>query len=120
MVFEIGDIAMMKWEAERFCRFLAEQNVPQDSLFDSRLVFNELVGNVLKHAHGVATVHGEVKDGFIEVCVHSTKVFIPPKKSKLVEVTEEHGRGLFLVDSVCEERSFTPDGAIQVKIRICK
>ncbi len=120
MVFEIEDVAMMQREAERFCRFLVEQKVPQERVFDSRLVFNELVGNVLKHARGIATVHGEVKDGFVEVRVYSSNVFKPPKISKLADVTAEHGRGLFLVDSVCEERTFTPDGAIRVKILIMK
>ena len=118
MVFEIADIALLQREAERFCRFLIERQVSENGVFNSRLVFNELVGNVLKHARGVATVHSDVKDGFVEVRVYSTKRFVPPKTSSLAGVTAEHGRGLFLVDSVCEERTFTEDGAIYVKLRI--
>ena len=118
MVFEVVDITVLQTEAERFCRFLTERSVSKESVFNSRLVFNELVGNVLKHARGIATVHSEVKDGFVEVRVYSNKRYIPPKTSSLVGVMEEHGRGLFLVDSVCEERTFTQDGAIYVKLRI--
>ena len=118
MVFEIADIAVLQREAERFCRFLIERQVSENGVFNSRLVFNELVGNVLKHAQGVATVHSEVKDGFVEVRVYSTKRFVPPKTSSLASVTSEHGRGLFLVDSVCVERITTEDGGIAVRIKI--
>ena len=120
MIFKIGDIVMMQREAERFCTFLADNEVPENRVFDSRLVFNELVGNILKHARGVATVYSEIKDGYVEVRVQSTKVFIPPQTTRLVDVHEEHGRGLFLVDSVCEERTTAPDGTILVKISTTK
>ena len=118
MLFKISDMETMQKEAERFCKYLVEQNASQEGVFHSRLVFNELVGNVLRHAQAVATVRGEVCDGFLEVCVHSTKAFVPPKTTTLVDVMEEHGRGLFLVDSVCVERTLTQDGAIRVKIKI--
>ena len=118
MLFTISDLETMQKEAERFCKFLAEHNATQEGVFHSRLVFNELVGNVLRHAQAVATVRGEIQNGILEVCVYSTNAFVPPQKTKLVDVMEEHGRGLFLVDSVCVERTLTHDGAICVKIKV--
>ncbi|MBQ8290950.1 MAG: hypothetical protein IJX88_00365 [Clostridia bacterium] len=118
MLFEVKDKETMQREIERFCRFLAQNQVPDERVFDSRLVVSELVGNVLCHAQSTARFHGEVKDGFVEVCVHSDKLFVPPKTSRCAGVYEEHGRGLFLVDSVCAERTVTDEGAIRVRIRI--
>ncbi len=121
MRFEVKDHAALQRAVEAFCRFLKTENVPEERVFDSRLAINELVGNVLRHTDGVADFCGQVKDGFVEVCVRSAKRFTPPEKSVLpADVFSEHGRGLFLVDSVSEERVAMEDGGIKVRIRIYK
>ena len=121
MKFEVKDYIALQTAVEDFCRFLQAENVPDDCVFDSRLAINELVGNVLRHSGGIADFFGQVKDGFVEVCVRSEKPFAPPTKSVLpVDLFSEHGRGLFLVDSVSEERTVTDDGSIKVRIRIYK
>ena len=117
MVFEIVDVTTMQENILRFCDFLRERNVSPERIFDSRLVASELVGNVLKHAQGIARLHGNVSNEHIEIHVTSTTKFVPPTVSVCSEVYCEHGRGLFLVDSVCEERVTTENG-IFVKIRI--
>ena len=117
MVYEIIDVETMQERILQFCEFLRAHNVSPDHIFDSRLVASELVGNVLKHARGVATLHGTVSDTFVEIHVTSTEKFTPPPISRCSDAYCEHGRGLFLVDSVCEERITTENG-ILVKIRI--
>jgi len=118
MIFEVENYAMMKQAIDSFCRFLGEENIPAESVFTSKLAATELVGNVLSHAQGKARLCGEIKDGCIHLTVFSTPQFVPPKNSSRVDVFAEHGRGLFIVDEISAERTFTDDGGILVKIKI--
>ncbi len=117
MIFEIHDYTTMKDAIARFCLFLTEKKVPSERVFDSRLIASELLGNVLRHSDGKAKLQGGVKDGFVEVTVYSSVVYVPPKISKNADVLAENGRGLYLIDSLCAERTVTPDGGILVKIK---
>ena len=117
MELTVKDYQTMRDALARLCEYLSENQVPRESLFTSRLVASELVGNVLRHSEGEARVCLEVKEGFIELVVFSSVHFVPPQKSVCAEVFSEHGRGLFIVDKVCEERSFTEDGGILAKIK---
>lgn len=117
MIYRIKDVLAMREAIAEFCAFLAREKVPADSVFNSKLVVSELVGNVLRHTDDEATFHGEVKDGFIELSVFSNGAFTPPSTSKQADVYAEHGRGLFLVDKFCVERT-AKDGGIFVRIRI--
>ncbi|MBQ8684788.1 MAG: ATP-binding protein [Clostridia bacterium] len=118
MIFEVENYAAMREALEKLCYYLAENDVPSERVFDSKLVASELVGNVLRHSGGVAKLCGEITEEFIELVILSSMPFLPPKASARADVFAEHGRGLFLVDSVCEERSLTDEGGIKVRIRI--
>ena len=118
MIFDVENYATMQEAVAQFCRFLDEYNVPSERVFDSRLVINALIGNVLKHSDGKAKFHAEVKGGFVELLITAHTAFFPPEKSTCSDVYAEHGRGLYLVDAVCHERSVTDEGAILVKIKI--
>lgn len=118
MIFEIDNYSSMQDAIARFCLFLSQNEVPDERVFDSRLVANELVGNVLRHAQGRARLHGEIREGFVELAVFSSVSFTPPKTTQQADLYAEHGRGLYLVDSVCHERTTTKDGGILVRIRI--
>ncbi len=120
MIFEIKNHVAMREALDALCSYLAQQGVPPERVFDSKLVATELVGNVLRHSDGIAKLCGEIEGGFIELIVFSSIPFIPPKTSQKVEVYAEGGRGLYLVDSVCEERFSTGDGGIKVRIRVEK
>ena len=52
--------------------------------------------------------------------VLSSSPFYPKEKQPCAEVYSEHGRGLFLVRSVCEERVFVDEDGIRVLIKISK
>lgn len=118
MQFEIKDVMTMQKALSDFCTFLTESRVSAERVFDSRLVASELVGNVLKHAEETAWFSGEIQNGFIVVSVRSQNRFYPVKPSACSDVYSEHGRGLFLVDSICEERRLGEDGAIVVTLKI--
>jgi anti-sigma regulatory factor (Ser/Thr protein kinase) len=117
MWFEIGATADLKAATQAICQRLEESGIPKEKIFDCRLVVNELVGNVLRHSNGTASVKGNVKEGCIEIFVRSTEGFVPPTVSVCSPVTAEGGRGLYLVDSVSVSRTVTPDGEIKVVIQ---
>ena len=116
--FEIKSLTTMQEALERLCEFLIQENIPSGNVFDSKLVVSELIGNVLKHSNGIASLEWGVDGEFIRLKINSTSPFTPPETSGLPHVYAEHGRGLFLVDSVCEERITTEDGGILVRIKI--
>ena len=118
MVFEIENYQAMHAAIAKLCDALQSLSVSSERVFDSKLVVSELVGNVLRHTNSKATLRSEIKDEFIELTVLSRTSFIPPEKSRPADVYAESGRGLFLVDAVCEKRILTDEGGILVKIKI--
>lgn len=120
MFLKVNNLKDLQEAMERLCDFLLLSQIPQESIFDSKLVVSELVGNVLKHSDGIASLHTEVKDGLINLKITSSKPYVLPEKSVCSDVFSEHGRGLFLVDRVCLTRSQTSDGEIIVTLAVKK
>lgn len=118
MFVEVKNYEALKAAIEQLSDFLAESEIPEDSVFDSKLVVSELVGNVLRHSDGVASLEGEIRGKFIELKICSSVRFYPPEKSRCSDVFSESGRGLFIVDNICAERSVSEDGSIKVRVRI--
>lgn len=117
MRFEIANYDALRDAMDEFCAFLLAEQVNEERVFDCKLAVYELVGNVLKHAGGSAVLHGGVADGLIRLKIVTTKPFCPPNEPVCADVFSEHGRGLFLVDKLCVERSFTPDGEWLISIK---
>ena len=118
MKIEVENPSVMRNAVATLCEFLSENGVAPEKVFDSKLIINELVGNVFTHSNGKASVHISLLGEFVEIKIYSTVPFVPPKTSKLSEVFAEHGRGLFLVDSICHERGSTKDGGIRELVKI--
>ncbi len=118
MIFEIENYGTLKSAVKELCDYLALNQVADEHIFDSKLVVYELLGNVLKHSGGSAKLAMELLQEYIELKVLAERIFFPPEKGTCAEVFSEHGRGLFLVDSVSAERTFTADGGILVRIKI--
>ena len=117
MVFEIVSYESLKRAVDDFCAFLFSKNIPDDRIFDSRLAAFELLGNVLKHSEGGAKFSATVEEEHIELKILGANRYCPPEKGTCAEVYSEHGRGLYLVDSVCVERLETAEGGILVRIK---
>jgi anti-sigma regulatory factor (Ser/Thr protein kinase) len=117
MIIEVKNYQSMHAAISDLCNFLKAQEVSEDGVFHSKLVASELLGNVLRHSGGSATIHGVVKNEFVELTVVSTVKYTPPQKSVLADVYAENGRGLFLIDAVSVERWITESGDITVKIK---
>ena len=67
MFMEVKNFEALKEAMKELCDFLAESDVPEDSVFDSKLVVSELVSNVLQHSDGVASLESEIRGEFIEL-----------------------------------------------------
>ena len=118
MIFKVENYQTLRRAVEDVSRFLSERDVPNERIFDSRLVVSELIGNVLRHSSGIATLGVEVNEGFVELHVLSETPFFPPAFSRKADLYAESGRGLFLVDNVSTERRTSPEGGILVRIKI--
>ena len=118
MIFEIENYASLHESMELLCGYLLEQGVSAESVFDSKLVAYELLGNVLKHADGKARLQCRLLEEFVELKIYTKEVFALPENKPCPEAMSENGRGLFLVDAVCEGRFFAEEDGLCVQIRM--
>ncbi len=118
MIVDVKNYDSMQVALEALCSFLRVQGVSSDCIFDSKLVACELLGNVLRHSNGAARLQGEIKDGFLELKILTDDVFPITECNVCADVLSEHGRGLFLVREVCEQRVFNEEDGVRVCIKI--
>lgn len=119
MIFEVKNCDTLRHAVDALTAFLFAENVSEGSIFDSKLVASELLGNVLQHANGQAKLHFEIKDGCVELRIVGKQNFVPTKAT-CSDVYAEHGRGLFIVQKYCEECVFSETDGIKVRIKISK
>ncbi len=120
MYFEIDDYNALRTALKRMCAGLAAEDVPDETVFDSKLVADELLSNVLQHGGGRAYFSAVRVGDEIKLAVRSENRYCPPETSNCAGVFEECGRGLFLVDRFSVRRDYTEVEGIRVFIRIAK
>ena len=120
MYFEIDDYNALKAALNSLCRGLSERDIPQETVYDSKLVADELLSNALRHGGGKAYFSVDVEEDMISLSVRSVHAFRPPDKSILSGREAEHGRGLYIVDALVETRRYSEEGGTSVVIRIRK
>ena len=120
MFFKVKDYAALQSALDELSQFLAMRDISKEQIFDSKLVACELLGNALKYAQGETALEGAIRDGFIELKILSESFFALPKKIVCADLFSEHGRGLFLVNQICEEQIAAEEDGIRVRIRIEK
>ena len=120
MIFHVKDYATLQTALDGLCEGLTEWQMQQDRIFDCKLVACELLGNALKHGDGKADLQAELQGGYIVLKVLSKMVFQLPKQIECSGLLAENGRGLFLVNTLCEGEMYTEENAIVAKIRIEK
>jgi anti-sigma regulatory factor (Ser/Thr protein kinase) len=118
MLVKVTDYTTLQAALEALCQELDVKKVSKETVFDCKLVACELLGNVLKHGDGLAELHSEIQDGAVIVRVLSKQSFDLPEKIICSETLAESGRGLFLVNTICEEQVFTEGNAIVAKIKL--
>lgn len=120
MYFEIDSYNALRAALNTFCAGLAQRHVPQETVFDSKLVADELLSNALRHGGGKAYFTVAIDGDVISLSVRSLHSFRPPEESVLVNKESENGRGLYIVDRIVEARGYSEEGGTSVIIRIRK
>ena len=115
---EVDDLRALKAALEKMCAALKRDAVPENAVFNCKLVACELLSNALRYGGGCAEFHAEKQDGEVIIRVRSVNNARPPEQAVCSSVTEERGRGLFLVDALAESRTFSEKDGICVIIRI--
>lgn len=118
MNFVIDDFNALRQALHEMCAGFAAEDVPEQKVFDCKLVADELLSNALQHGGGRAYFRAEREADVIRISVRCAGGYRPPDKSVCSGVDAECGRGLFLVDAVCESRDYTEGEGIRVVIRI--
>lgn len=118
MIFRVDDLQSMNGELKSFLDFLEQSHIPQDAIFNSRLVSCELITNVLRHCGESALFEGFVQDDAIHILVSSPGTVALPTVSTLPDVFAESGRGLFIIRTLCDGDVRSQNGVIEVKIKV--
>ncbi len=111
----IEDFAALRRALERLCAAL--EGLPEETVFDSRLVANELLSNALQYGGGRAKLTYRLGEGEVHISVKSANGFRPPEKTALTAPLSERGRGLFLVDELVSSRIFSEAEGICVVLK---
>ena len=120
MYFEIEDFNALKAALNSLCNGLSQREVPTETVYDSKLVAAELLSNALRHGGGKAFFSVDIEQEVISISVRSLRAYRPPDKSILSGIECEHGRGLYIVDTLVETRRYSEEGGTCVVIRIRK
>ncbi len=118
MEFEIDNYNALHAALDEMCLDFEQERIPDDTVFDCKLVAAELLSNVLQHGGGRAYFRALINGDEIVISVRSERTYRPPEKSECAGVTQECGRGLFLVDSVCSRREYNECEGIRVVVKI--
>lgn len=114
--FEIENFSALRLSLLEICAEIGAF-ASENTVFDCKLVIDELVSNVLCHGGGKAYVKVE-RRGAIRIAVRGERAFRPPEKSTLSPADAERGRGLYLVDALVASRDYSEEDGIVVTIPI--
>ncbi len=112
----VDDLSALRAALAAMCREFSD--VPEEVLFDSKLVADELLSNALRYGGGRAYFSYTREGDEIRLFVRGEKPFCPPEHSVCADVMSERGRGLYLIDSLAESRGFSESDGICAVIRI--
>ncbi len=117
MKFEIDGYGALREALLSITAQIAGMGISEETVFDCKLVVDELVSNVLQHGGGKAYLLVECGRE-IRIAVRGDKKFIPPDRSVCSSVTAERGRGLYLVDALSLSRRYSDEEGILVTISV--
>jgi len=120
MYFKIDDFNALRMALQKMCERFSDEAVPEEFIFNSKLVADELLSNVLRHEGGPAHFIAELSDAEITISVRGSGLFCPPEGSVLADVEAECGRGLYLVDAIADARRYSKEYGTSVVIRFTK
>jgi anti-sigma regulatory factor (Ser/Thr protein kinase) len=117
ITFNVADLTKMNVALKDFLNFLEEENVSDDDVFYSRLVSCELITNVIRHFGETAYFVGRIKDDTIEIYVYSKSSGGELKSPTLPDVFAESGRGLYIINAICNGDIRVVGNCIEVRLK---
>ena len=118
MIFEVDGYNALRLALHKMSLSLKEENLSDGTVFNCKLVADELLSNALQYGGGSAVFSFERCGDAVKIAVKSANKFRPPEVSNCSESLSERGRGLFLVDAVSEKRSYSDQEGISVIVKI--
>lgn len=118
ITFEVDNLINMNSALQVFLDFLKSENVAEDDVFDSRLVSCELITNVVRHCGEMAVFKGEICGDNIVIAVSSENSGGVRLKPKLPDVFAESGRGLYIINAICNGDMEIEGNEIKVNIKM--
>lgn len=114
MEFEIRSLAAMKQSIARLSAMLGEEGASEDVLFQSKLAVSELIVNALRYGGGKAYVRAERGENELRISVRGEVEFRPPEHTECPPEESERGRGLYLVDALCDRREYSETDGVRI------
>ncbi|MBA4149808.1 MAG: SpoIIE family protein phosphatase [Verrucomicrobia bacterium] len=118
------NLAHVRPVAQKLREFLGDQGVPEEDLMSCELAFVEACNNAVLYAPQKAEslpidVSARCSDGQIEIAIHDhTTGFKLPAIVALPRNENESGRGLFIIRSIMDEITYTPDACGNTMVMI--
>ena len=101
--FKVDNLKNMNTELKAFVEFLRSQGVCDDDIFAGKLVSCELITNVIMHGGEAASFKGTVSGGRIIITVSANSLKEIELKRSAPDVFAESGRGLYIINSFCNQ-----------------
>lgn len=117
-MIEIDGFSSMKEALERMREELATDEVPEDTLFDARVIAHELLTNALVYGGGRAYLSYRVEGSEVCITVRGVRAFRPPERAARADVSAERGRGLYLVDRLSVRKRYSEEDGVSVFVKI--
>lgn len=117
ITFKVDNLIHMDAALREFTDYLQRSDVCEDIVFDCRLVSCELITNVIRHCGEAAFFSGSLSGEGIEIRVSSENggdVVVAPV---LPDVFAESGRGLYIVNAICNGEIEVDGNCIRAFIR---
>jgi anti-sigma regulatory factor (Ser/Thr protein kinase) len=99
---KIDSIDNLREVLNNMVNFIETCTVNEDRIFNSRLIACELITNVLVHSKCAAKLQVSYYTDKIEIIVESEDYFNAEEKNEIPDATSYSGRGLFLVNTLCD------------------
>ncbi len=115
---QVDDFRTLKEALEKMCAALKRDAVPDNAVFDCKVVACELLSNALRYGGGAAMFGAEKRENEVVIRVRSANAFRPPEHTVCSAAEEEGGRGLYLVDALTVSRTYSEKDGVCVIVRI--
>lgn len=116
MTFDVDNLNDMHDELQRFADYLLGCGLTEDDVFFGRLVGCELLTNVIRHCKSAARFCGGMEGGVIVITVASEGAKSFGLCRGLPDVLAESGRGLYIVNAVCNGNVTFSEGGVTARI----